>query len=102
MLSDEVVADERYLWHRTGELDAIIKTASGTVYAVETMFAEGHLSRDAVADCIKRLRQAQKGIRVQDALSVLLVGITTATRPDVEDLKSLEEQGLLIRYVELK
>lgn len=102
MLGDEVVADDRYLWHRTDELDAVILTASGTAYAVETMFAGDRLSRDAVHQRIKRLEHAKKEFGVQDALSVLLVGITTATRPDGEDLKSLEEQGLLIRYVELE
>jgi len=102
MLREEVVADDRYLWHRTNELDAVIRTAPGTAYAVETMFARDRLSRDAVAKRITRLGHAKKEFGVEDALSVLLVGITKATRPAEEDLKSLEEQGVLIRYVELE
>jgi hypothetical protein len=66
------------------------------------MFAKDRLSRDAVAGRIKRLGHAKKAFGVQDAVSVLLVGITTATRPAEQELKSLEEQGLLIRYVELE
>ncbi|MBW1797826.1 MAG: hypothetical protein JRJ21_05350 [Deltaproteobacteria bacterium] len=96
------MADDRYLWHRTNELDAVIRTAPGTAYAVETMFARDRLSRDAVAKRITRLGHAKKEFGVEDALSVLLVGITKATRPAEEDLKSLEEQGVLIRYVELE
>jgi DNA-binding transcriptional regulator YhcF (GntR family) len=102
MIDEKVVTDDRYLCRRTTELDAIIRTASDTAYAVETMFAGDRLSRDAVAKRIRQLGQAKEELGVQDALSVLLIGITTATRPAEEDLKSIEKPGLLIRYVELE
>jgi hypothetical protein len=53
------------------------------------MFARDRLSRDAVEKCIARLEQSKKVFGIQDALSVLLVGITKATRSAEEDLKSL-------------
>jgi hypothetical protein len=104
MLGDKVATDDRYIWRKNDglEIDSVIRTTAGTVYAVETIFAGESLSRVAVANRIKQLEHAKKAFGMQDALSVLLIGITKMTHPTEEDLKSLEKKGLLIKYVEME
>jgi hypothetical protein len=100
-LDKEVESEERYLRSKTRELESLIRTIQGTTYAVETMFARKSLRRDLVEARLKRLEHNKYVLGVEDALSVLLIGITGATRPSQQDLNSLEKEGVLIRYVEL-
>lgn len=68
---------------------------------METMFARKGLRRDAVESHLKRLVHAKSVLGVEDALSVLLIGITGRTRAPQQDLSALENEGVLIRYLEL-
>lgn len=101
-LCDDVLDEERYLRRRTNELDSVIRTAEGVIYAVETMFARTSLSRDAARTRLRRLAQAKSAFGVDDATSVLLVGITSATDSPHQDLGELEGEQVLIRYIELE
>ncbi len=102
MLGDRVVEDCRYLRRGSDELDAVIKTNTGLIYTVETTYAKNQLSRDLALDHIKRLNYSKKALGFHKSINVLLIGITASTLNDVQNLKDLEEPGLLIKYMELE
>lgn len=101
-LGEDVESEVRYPRSRRGEeLDSVIRTVKGSIYAVEIMFARKGLRRNAVETRLKSIAHAKSVLGVEDALSVVLIGITDTTRPSQQDLSALENEGVLIKYVEL-
>jgi hypothetical protein len=96
------ISENRFIQRKQYELDAVIRTKGGTTYAVETMYAHDRLSRKATATRIQRLETAKRQLGIPDAIGVLLVGITKATKRAKDNLKMLERPSLLIRYVEME
>jgi DNA-binding MarR family transcriptional regulator len=96
------ISDERFIRKGQHELDALIRTRDRTTYALETMCVAGRVSREAASFRIRRLVAAMRQFSVPDAVGVLLIGITAATKASEEELKTLEQPNLLIRYVELE
>jgi predicted transcriptional regulator len=101
-LGAEVQSEERYLRSRTSELDSVIRTAQGATYAVETMFARKNLSHEAARLGLRRLAHAKGAFGVEDAISALLIGITESTGSSQQDLSDLEDEQVIIRYVDLE
>ena len=80
------VTDDRFIHQGHYELDSIVRTEDGTVYAVETMCVQDRLSRDDAARLIQQLETAKRQVGIPDAIGVLLIGITKATRRSEDDL----------------
>jgi hypothetical protein len=95
------VSDDRFICRGQYELDSIIRTDDGKIYAVETMCVQDCLSREAAERRIQQLVTAKRQVGIPGAIGVLLIGITRATRRSKDDLKTLERPDLLIRYVEI-
>ena len=94
------ISEERFLFRRQYELDAVIRFDNKRIYALETMFVHGRLSREDVLKRIQRLETAKREFGFPDATGVLLIGITKTTRAAKDDLRKLDRPDLLIRYVE--
>jgi hypothetical protein len=102
-LSEEVVSDERHFFKKQYALDAVVKTASGTIYVVDTVFAKNQLSRSELEKRIGQLAETAAIFELQNAVRVILVGITRDTRASSEALQELEDEGaLIIKYIELE
>lgn len=100
-LGSDVVSDNRYIGHREYELDALVTTASGITYAVETTIARKRISGNDIELRIHRLNDSKRALRMEDARSVLIIGITQETVRDDVDLRSIEDRDVLVKYVEL-
>ena len=100
-LNEEVIRDERFIWRRHHELDAIVKTPSGC-FAVETVLAFKELSRERIERSVSRLTKAKKELGLADATSVLLFGISTDTVREDIDLIKLEHDGILLKFIEME
>ena len=101
-LSVPPILDERFVFCRQYELDALIHVDDNTDYAVETMYVTGRLTRENVLRRIQRLDKAMKVLANSHLVGVLLIGITSETKTTSEDLLGLERTDILIRYVDVE
>jgi len=101
-LPDTISYENRHIRKRNHELDAVLETSSGATYVIETMLARERITRSAIGRRIERLERAKVEMRLQDATSVLLIGIGEATDRDDVDLKLIEQQGVLVKFIEIK
>jgi predicted transcriptional regulator len=96
-----VIEDTRHLRRHSYSLDAAVTTENGTIYAVETMLATSHLSRDTLKARIEALHRAKEAFRLTKAVDVILVGISGKTQRPRRSLADIEASGVVVRYVDL-
>jgi hypothetical protein len=99
-LGGGVVSETRHIRRREFELDAVVTTPSAT-YAVETLVARDRISEQHVRSRIGYLDSAKLQMGLIGSKSVLLIGISDATVIADADLKHLEGEGILVKYIEL-
>jgi hypothetical protein len=99
-LDAEVTFDRRYLRGKQHEVDAFIGTLEAT-YAVETMSCYGELSTALVAHRISSLNVAKEALGLDDSIGVLVIGINRKTIQTDLDLRTIEDRGVLVRFVEM-
>ena len=100
-LNEKVVSENRFNRHRQFEIDALIRTSSLT-YAVETMACKGSLSTSSLKRRLEALQDAKQALRIEQAKDVLVIGIRSDTTQDDLDLRKIEEEGVLVRFVDLE
>jgi predicted ArsR family transcriptional regulator len=100
-LNEDVILDERFIRRRHHELDAMVRTSSGC-YAVEAVLAFKRLSRERIERSVSRLSKAKKEMGLEEATSVLLVGISTNTVREDINLIKLEKDGIFLKFIEIE
>ncbi len=100
-LNEEVEFDRRFLRKQQHEIDALIRTPTIT-FAVQTMSCPSRLSTPQAMRRLTALDEAKKALRVGEARNVLVVGITSSTTQSDFELPRIEEDGVLVRFVDLE
>jgi hypothetical protein len=100
-LQGDVSVERRHIRQRNYDLDAFFETSSGATYAIETFFARERITSRAIKSKINRLDKAKTAMGLNDAISVLLIGIAENTVRENVDIKQVEQRGVLIRFIEV-
>jgi len=99
-LDEPVNEDCRFIRRKQHELDAMIRTSSKW-YAVETVVATQRLSKERIQMVVSCLNKAKDGLGLEEATSVLLIGISSDTDTKDVNLLKLQKSGIIIKYIEM-
>lgn len=99
-LDEPVIEDCRFIRRRQHELDAMIRTSSKW-YAVEAVIATQSLSKERVQRAVSWLNKAKHGLGLEEATSVLLIGMAPDTDTQDVDLLELQKSGIVLKYIEM-
>lgn len=100
-LGERIESDRRFLRKRLHEVDGLIETPTST-YAVETLFRRREISTPDALRRLKALNEAKVALQIEKAKSVLVIGIKSDTTQSDFELRRVEEDGALVRFIDLQ
>lgn len=100
-LNTKIMSDDRFLRKKQYEIDAIVKTIKGT-FVIEVKKSQ-LLTHSKIGNIAKKIEKSRKEFKIEEsAKSVLLIGVNNNTKKIDESIESIEENGIIVKYVEIE
>ena len=100
-LNTEIMSDDRFLRKKQSEIDAIIKTIEDT-FVIEVKKLQ-LLTHSKIGEIAGKMDKSRKEFKIEEsAKSVLLIGVNNRTKKIDESIENIEENGIIVKYVEIE